>query len=112
MELKIEVSQVQEKIILRLSGRIDTATAPILEKKIDSIINETNNILILDFSNVYYLSSAGLRILISSSKKLKIFKGHLILFALNDDLMEIIKMAGFEKILNIRDIEEEALNFK
>ena len=65
----------------------------------------------LDFTRIDYLSSAGLRILLSATKKLKEKKGTLILFSLQEEVLEIIKMAGFDKILHICLNEKEALQF-
>lgn len=108
--LRIELEEIENRIILRMDGRIDAASSPILERKINSLIDEDHHYLILDFSQVDYLSSAGMRVLLSSTKKLKAKKGHLILFSLSEDVGEIIKMAGFDKILQICNTEKEALH--
>ncbi len=107
--LQIDVEKVDKNIILRLDGRLDTATAPVLDKKINSLVEDNHNSIILDFSRIDYLSSAGMRLLLSFTKKLKAKNGHLVIFGIDDDVMEIIKMAGFERILTICGLEEEAL---
>jgi anti-anti-sigma factor len=109
--LDVALEKMDDKIILRLDGRIDTVTSSILEKKINSLVEDSHKLLVLDFNSVDYLSSAGMRLLLSVTKKLKNSGGSLVTFAINDDVMEIIKMAGFDKILNICSIEEEALRF-
>jgi len=108
--LHIDIEKIEDNIILRLEGRIDAATAPILEKKINSLVKEKATIL-LDFGGVDYLSSAGMRLLLSETKKLKTSHGLLILFSVQDDVMEILKVAGFDRILNLCGTEEEALRF-
>lgn len=107
--IKIEFEDVEGKNVLRISGRIDAASAPILEKKIDEQIEENHVRLLLDFSSVDYLSSAGMRLLLAGTKKLKAKEGILVLSGIGDDVMEIIKLAGFERILNIYRTEKEAL---
>jgi len=107
--LHIGLEEIENRLILRIDGRLDAASAPILERKIDQLIEEHHYHLILDFARVDYLSSAGMRVLLSASKKLKVKKGTLILFSLLDDVEEVIKMAGFEKILSICSSEKEAL---
>jgi anti-anti-sigma factor len=107
--LQIELEEIEHRVILRLDGRLDAATSPILERKVNGLIEEDHHFLLLDFSLVDYLSSAGMRVLLSTTKKLKGKRGHLILFAASEDLMEIIKMAGFEKILTLCSSEKEAL---
>lgn len=109
--LHIELEEIENRLILRIDGRLDAASAPLLERKINQLIEEEKHLLALDFSRVDYLSSAGLRVLLSETKKLKAKKGGLVLFSLGDDVMEVIKMAGFEKILHIFSSEKEALQF-
>lgn len=95
--------------ILRLEGRLDASSAPILEGKLGEHIKE-NGKLLVDFSKVDYLSSAGMRLLLSATKKMKAVTGKLIFFSINDEVMEIIRMAGFERILSISSNEMEAVN--
>jgi anti-sigma B factor antagonist/stage II sporulation protein AA (anti-sigma F factor antagonist) len=109
--LRIELEEIEHRVILRLDGRLDASSAPILERKIASLIDEDHFYLILDFSRVDYLSSAGMRVLLSATKKLKSKKGNLILFSLVEDVEEVVKMAGFDKILHICPSEKEALQF-
>jgi anti-anti-sigma factor len=110
--LKIDLEEVEYRVILRIDGRLDAATAPILERKIEHLIGEGHHSLLLDFTRVDYLSSAGMRVLLSATKKLKAQKGALVLFSVNDEVGEIIKMAGFDKILPICSSEKEALQYK
>ena len=110
--LQITLEKVDQVVILRVDGRLDAATSPILERKINSLIDEHHMQLALDFYRVDYLSSAGMRVLLSESKKLHAKKGSLLLFSLNDEVEEILKMAGFDRILHIFPTEKEALQFK
>lgn len=107
--LRIELEEIENRVLLRIDGRLDAASSPILERKISSLIDENHYHLILDFTRVDYLSSAGMRVLLSATKKLKAHQGALVIFAVGDDVGEIIKMAGFDKILRICSSEKEAL---
>lgn len=109
--LSIELEEIEHRVILRLDGRIDAASAPILERKLNSLVEEDHLYLLLDFSRVDYLSSAGMRVLLSVSKKLQVKKGNLVLFSIGEEVFEVIKMAGFDKILRIFSNEKEALQF-
>ena len=111
MGLKFEVEKVDNKVIGRLEGRLDAASSYALQQKLDKLIEEKNLDILLDFTRVDYLSSAGMRLLLSTTKKLKTEKGCLVIFALTEDVNEIIKFAGFHKILNICSNEQEALRF-
>lgn len=95
--------------ILRLEGRLDASSAPVLEAKLADHVEENAKVLV-DFAKVDYLSSAGMRLLLSATKKMKNVSAKLIFFSISDDVMEIIKMAGFERILSISGNETEAIN--
>lgn len=87
------------KLLLSVNGRVDSTTAPELNSAImDSIagINE----LTLDFSGVEYVSSAGLRVLLSAQKQMK-GKGKMVLKNVCDEVMEVFTITGFTDILNI-----------
>lgn len=111
ISLHIDLEEVDQKMILRLDGRLDAATVPILERKINSLINEKRYMIYLDFLRLDYLSSAGMRLLLSVSKKLKTKKGVLVLFSIGEEVMEIIKLAGFERILLIFETEQDAIQY-
>ena len=109
--LRIELEEIDRTIILRIEGRIDASSASILDRKINQLIEEQHSSLALDFSRVDYLSSAGMRVLLAATKKLKSKKGHLILFSLSEEVSEIINLAGFDKILHLCSTEKEALQY-
>ncbi len=98
------------KALLRLEGRLDTNSSPILEKKLEAITQEGFTCVYLDFTNVDYMSSAGMRLILSTTKKLKAKNGDLILFSIEEEVMEIIKMAGFDRILHICADEQAAFS--
>ena len=109
--LRIELEEIEHRVVLRIDGRLDAPSAPILERKINRLIDEDHYDLLLDCTRMDYLSSAGMRVLLASTKKLKTKKGVLVLFSVNDEVGEVIKMAGFDKILPICLSEKEALQF-
>lgn len=107
--LHIELEEVGHQVILRIDGRLDAAAAPLLEKKLLQLIGEKRHILLLDMSSVEYMSSGGIRVLLAIAKKLQAVKGDLSLFSLTEEVEEMIKEAGFERILHIFASEKEAL---
>ena len=104
--LDISIEKINNNVVFRLDGRLDAATVPMLEKRINSLKNSR---VFLDFSKVDYLSSAGLRLLLSKDRKFKSEQRHLAIFSINEDVLEIIKLAGFDTILSIYNTETEAL---
>lgn len=109
--LNVKVEMLDGKIILHLDGRLDSSSAPILEKQLNNLIGEGHHLLFLDFVRIHYLSSAGMRVLLSAAKQLKAKKGNLFLFSLGEEVLEVVKMAGFDKILTIFSSEKEAFQF-
>ncbi len=108
--LTIETEEKPPVTLLRLDGRLDATSAPNLEAELNTHLEKEGSKLLLDFSRIDYLSSAGMRLLLSATKKAKSAGGVIAFCSLNDDVMEIIKMAGFERILQIYSTELEALN--
>ena len=96
--MTIEIKRTEETVIM-LTGRLDTATAPALEKTIQEDIAETSN-LVLDMRNLEYLSSAGLRVILGAEKKMQ-KKGKMKLTNVCEDVMELLAMTGFAEILTI-----------
>jgi anti-sigma B factor antagonist/stage II sporulation protein AA (anti-sigma F factor antagonist) len=107
--LNITTDEQGGKVILRLDGRLDASTVVKLEEVLNGHIGNNHYKILLDFQKVDYLSSAAMRLLLSTTKKLKNSGGKLALAHLHDDVMEIIKMAGFDAILSIHEKEKEGL---
>jgi anti-anti-sigma factor len=95
--------------ILRIKGRLDAISAPGAEKKVFEYINNGQHKLLIDFSEVDYLSSAGMRMLLSTTKKLKTLSGKLILCSVNMSVMDVLKMSGFDHVLEIAENQDDAM---
>ena len=97
--MTIEIKRTAEETAIELAGRLDTNTAPALDKAITSDIEGTKN-LVLDFKRIEYISSAGLRVLLSAQKKLQKV-GTMKLINVCEEVMEVFEMTGFADILTI-----------
>ena len=95
----IEVRKTETEIILDVIGRLDTTTAPSLEKTIPDDVAETDN-LVLDLSKLEYVSSEGLRVILGAQKKMQKL-GSMKVVNVCDAVMEILEMTGFADILSI-----------
>ena len=82
-----------------VEGRIDTTTAPDLEKELKGSLGNASE-LIIDFKDVEYISSAGLRVLLSAQKIMN-KQGSMKLIGVSEDIMEIFEVTGFSDILTI-----------
>ena len=97
--MTIEIKKFSKETVIGVSGRVDTITAPALEKTIGENICDIQN-LVIDFQGVEYISSAGLRVLLAAQKKMK--NGNSMkLINVCEDVMEIFEMTGFADILTI-----------
>jgi anti-anti-sigma factor len=108
MTLQITEVKIDSTTILRLNGRIDAGNAQQVEGDLFQYLKSDGR-LALDFSQVNFISSAGLRILLMMAKKTKLMKGSLALFALPPVVKEVFDISGFSKILTIKENQTEAL---
>lgn len=90
----------EKELTLSIEGRIDTITSQDLDKEIEEELGNFNS-LIMDFTDLEYISSAGLRVLIATQKKLKSEDIPFVIKNINDSVGEIFRMSGFDKILKI-----------
>lgn len=97
--LKIDKTQSGDAAVFRLEGRLDTVTAPDLEQALQASLGGISE-LILDFEKLEYISSAGLRVLLSTQKTM-MKKGGMKIRHVNDVISEIFDVTGFSDILTI-----------
>ena len=97
--MTIEIKKNAEETIIEIVGRLDTTTAPTLDKTIQQDIEGTKD-LILDVKNLEYISSAGLRVLLGAQKKMQKI-GTMKVINVCEAVMEVFEMTGFADILVI-----------
>lgn len=97
----MEINKVKENETLRVAieGRVDTTTAPVLESEIKTALPGVKE-LVLDFANVQYISSAGLRVLLSTQKIMN-KQGSMKLCNVSSEVNEVFELTGFADILTI-----------
>ena len=97
--LNMDKRQEAEKLCVTLEGRLDTTTAPNLEKLLQESLPGVTE-LVLDFEKLDYISSAGLRVLLAA-QKIMAKQGGMKLLHVNESIMEILEVTGFVDILTI-----------
>lgn len=97
--MTIEKIAQNEKVVLKINGRLDTQTAPELEKEIDTGLENCRE-LTLDMTKLEYISSAGLRVILKAQKLMNT-KGSMKLKDVNESVMEVLDITGFSDILTI-----------
>ena len=86
-------------LTIEIIGRLDTSTAPILEEEISKSIGEINK-LVLDFAQLEYISSAGLRVLLKSQKTMS-KQGRMVVANASETIKEVFELTGFMDILTL-----------
>ena len=97
--MTIEIKKNAEETVIEVSGRLDTITAPTLDKTINEDLADTKN-LVLVVKGMEYISSAGLRVLLGAQKKMQKI-GSMKVINVCDEVMEVFEMTGFADILVI-----------
>ena len=97
--MNITTNKDNATMTVALEGRLDTTTAPELEAALQAVDNSITE-LILDFAGLAYVSSAGLRVLLTTQKKMN-KQGKMIIKNVCDDIKEIFEITGFLDILTI-----------
>lgn len=89
-----------ELLTMELDGRLDTNTAPLLDQEINNSVTSEIKKLVLDFKDLQYISSAGLRILLAAQKKMN-KQGCMIIKNANEMIMDVFHVTGFIEILTV-----------
>jgi len=95
--------------LVALAGSLDSNTSPQAQQALDGILAGGGKKMVIDFTALDYISSAGLRVLLGTAKRLSAAGGGLHLFGLNDTVREVFDISGFSTILAVYATEAEAL---
>ena len=106
--------EIQNKVengvlIVTIDGRLDAANAPVAEDEIKKALGEEQNRLLFDLSELEYLSSGGLRVILGAAMEIRRREGKVALAALKEYVYEIFEISGFNAMIPIKDTLEEGL---
>jgi len=107
--LEISEKNVGNVNVISIGGRLDAYAANDLERKFDSLITAGHVRLVVDLSRLEYISSSGLRALLTAIKRVKKEQGDVRLACLQASVKEVFDMAGFTQLFRLFDKEEEAV---
>jgi anti-anti-sigma factor len=108
MQFEMSDEQLGAVSILHVKGRLDAVSSPVLEQKISQLVDGGATRLVLECGQMAYMSSAGMRVLLIATRKIA-GKGKMVVCGLQDEVLDIIKMAGFQNVVEIRPSQQEAL---
>lgn len=97
--MELSLKQQEDALLIDIIGRVDTTTAPVLNKIIQE--NWTCPNLVVDCNRLEYISSAGLRVLLAALKTAKAQGGFVRLLHVNESVMEVFEITGFKKLFQL-----------
>lgn len=106
--MNVSISTNQNIVIITTEGSIDSKTAGEFQTRIMDKVSATNNVL-LDFSKVDFISSAGLRVLLMIYRQIKSKNGKVILVGVSEEISDVMSMTGFINFFEISNTIDEAL---
>jgi anti-anti-sigma factor len=107
--MNLETTTVETVTIVRCEGNLDTNTSMDAQEHVNKLIEDGALKLLIDFAKVDFVSSAGLRVLLATAKRLGGSGGSLRICGLNEAVNEVFEISGFSTILDVFPSEEEAL---
>ena len=109
-ELVIDQETVGEIRVLAPQGRIDSTTSSTLETAALDVVNNGTTRLVVDLSDVDYISSAGLRVILLAGKKAKAAGGALVLAGLQPTIRDVFEISGFLRLFDVTETRAEAVD--
>ncbi len=106
--MDITESKINSATVLSLSGQLDGLTCSVLERKVDALLAGGTRQLVFDCGQLAYASSAGLRVFLSSAKKLKSTGGQAAFAALTPSVHEVFELSGFTGIFKLEPTAADA----
>ena len=107
--MKISSSKKERGVLLALAGRMDTVAAPQFEEACDPWLRGGEKTIVVDLTQLEYISSMGLGYLLSVNKKLQSSGGKLVVCGLTGMVKEVFRLSGFNKLFAVYDNAEAAL---
>lgn len=107
--MDIQIAKEEKAHILTLSGKLDGVTAPVYEQQVMALLEADPCSLIIDFAGLDYISSAGLRALLATAKRIKVKGAQFHCANVTGTVREIFDISGFSSILRMHDSVAGAL---
>ena len=107
--MDISTQEVKRVSVMTVKGRVDSATAPDLENALKQLVETEKTQIVLDLKDVEYMSSAGLRAMVSTLKAVKRINGDLRLCSPSPRVAEVLRLAGLTSIFNIYPNQSDAV---
>ena len=107
--MDLSTNEIQQVTVMTVSGRVDSATAPDLENALKQLVDGNKIRIVLDLTGVDYMSSAGLRAMVSTLKSVKRASGDLRLANPSSRVAEVLRLAGLTSIFSVYSSQTDAV---
>jgi anti-anti-sigma factor len=107
--MEIQVRKENKATIVTVSGKMDAVTAPDYEQRLQELVSEGEKTFINDFSELVYISSAGLRSILATAKSLKARDGALLFSGIKGPVKDVFEISGFGSLFKLHDSLDSAL---
>ena len=107
--MEIIEEKLDDIMIITITERLNTLSSVTLEDKLLDTINKNQSKIIIDFSQLDFISSSGLRVLLTAGKQMKSVQGKLVLCSLKDHVKEVFDVAGFSMLFKMFSSREESI---
>ena len=107
--MAINIERDGGTVIAKIDGRLDGANAQEFQGDLTGAIEDSDRAVILDFENLSYISSAGLRVILITAKALRRQDAELAVCSLSDPIREVFEISGFDQIIPVRDTQADAI---
>lgn len=95
------IEKTSEKITVALQGELDTAAAQQFAKDMEPLMAEESKLILIDFSELDYISSAGMRIILFAQKTVRAKDGNVQIKGMSEDIKQIFQLTGFDQMIEI-----------
>ncbi len=110
MAMEVTSQTLRGVAVIKVEGRVDSATAPEFEAAADAVVGASSAPAVLDLGGVHYISSAGLRVLLKLNKRMRAQSREFALAAMRPDVDDILVLTGFDKLFERFGTVDEAVN--
>ena len=107
--MQISRDDLANTVVLRIDGWNDATTSSELERELLGAIGPQSSRVVLDFSSVAYISSAGLRIVLTAARQIRTLHGGFVIFGAQPTVQRVFEISGFARIIPLAASEAEAL---
>lgn len=107
--MEIKKAEQHDIVVLELHGRLDTATATALEHEFTQLVAGSRTKIVVDFAEVVFMSSSGLRTLLLAGRQIKNIGGKIVLCALQEQVKNVFEVAGFSMLFEAFATKAQAI---